>query len=297
MKNCISRLKISGIIIFSLCSGLAFTQNSPQTLEFAGGQYLAGNYDAALSAYQRFLFFNKEKHAPAVYRQIADCYFRLHEYEKAAGYFDLASSSFGEDSIKNEMVFRKIASLLMKDQYDYALMELLGLEGISSSYFLDKQNFYLGITYFGMNRFDSSETSFARILERNKPADINRLHALFAANKKTDRIRPRTAKILSIILPGLGQFYSGDVKSGINSFLITSAFFLLGVKTAATYSFMDAFVSVFPWYQRYYMGGYNKAEAIARKRVRDKRAMVYKEILELLASAKEKQTGLNPASR
>ena len=254
-------------------------QNPSQTLVFAEDQYRIGNYESALTAYQRFLFFNKEDQSRKgrTFFRLADCFFQTKKYDQAAGYYDLAFFSLDNDSMKQEAVFQKISCMLLKQQYQLALVELMTLPDSMSNRFVRKKYFYSGITYFALNDFDAAQNDFIRMSEL--PAYQNKIKALFVRNKKLQRIHPKTAMVLSMIIPGMGQLYSGDYRNAINSFTITSAFMVLGIETALAYSFIDALIAVFPWYQRYYMGGYNKAETIAIARIQQKRYHIYQGIL------------------
>ena len=73
-------------------------------------------------------------------------------------------------------------------------------------------------------------------------------------------------------LPGLGQFYAGDIKNGINSLVINALFVGLFTYSFVTISPIDAYFSVLPWFQRYYKGGYTKAGIIAEQKVKKRRA-------------------------
>jgi hypothetical protein len=94
---------------------------------------------------------------------------------------------------------------------------------------------------------------------------------------------PKRARIMSMILPGLGQTYSGDLKSGLNSLLLTSGLIALGINISIRYRLVDAVFSILPWYQRYYTGGYGKAEEIAIRKRQKKRNEVYTKVLKLIA--------------
>jgi hypothetical protein len=85
---------------------------------------------------------------------------------------------------------------------------------------------------------------------------------------------------MSIFLPGLGQFYAGDIKNGLNSLLLTGGFFTIGFIVAINYSLVDAMVAVVPWIQRYYVGGYNRAAGIAENKKKSKQDKVYQAILQ-----------------
>ena len=84
-----------------------------------------------------------------------------------------------------------------------------------------------------------------------------------------------------MIIPGLGQFYAGDIRDGLNSLIISSAFMYLGINTALQYSFIEA-TSVVPWFARYYMGGYNHAKIIMENRIEEKQFSIYQQILKII---------------
>ena len=93
--------------------------------------------------------------------------------------------------------------------------------------------------------------------------------------------KPKTAKILSMIVPGSGQFYAGDIKNGINSLLLTGGFIYLGVHAALNYGIINSLASASPWIQRYYLGGFKRAELIAEERLALKRDRIYQQILDV----------------
>lgn len=84
-----------------------------------------------------------------------------------------------------------------------------------------------------------------------------------------------------MIIPGMGQFYAGDIKNGINSLLITSAFMYLMVNTSIQYSVFEA-TSVLPWFSRYYVGGFNRAQTITINRVEDRQYQIYLQIMKIV---------------
>ena len=139
-------------------------------------------------------------------------------------------------------------------------------------------NFYLATCYFGLEDFDNAKTCFEYCV---KLEDIKELSDLFS-NKKLLSPSPKKARMMIMILPGLGQAYSGDIKSGLNSLLLTSGLIALGINISFRYHPIDAIASILPWYQRYYTGGYGKAEEIASKKRQFKRNEIYTTILQLV---------------
>lgn len=116
--------------------------------------------------------------------------------------------------------------------------------------------------------------------------DRGAIHSVFKKVYKAERINPAFSKIANMIIPGSGQIYSGDFKNGLNLTLLLSLLGLLAVNTGVNYSFMDAVITIMPWYQRYYMGGYTKAEQIGIKRKDQKQEQLKSELLTLIASTK-----------
>ncbi len=77
---------------------------------------------------------------------------------------------------------------------------------------------------------------------------------------------PKTARVLSMILPGAGQFYAGDIKNGLNSLLLNALLGFWFVTTGLAYTFVDAAATVTPWLFRYYGGGIRRAGEIVEKK-------------------------------
>jgi hypothetical protein len=43
---------------------------------------------------------------------------------------------------------------------------------------------------------------------------------------------------------------------------------------------LDAAIATLPWFQRYYQGGYKKAELIATAKIQEKRYKIYNQLLD-----------------
>ena len=264
-----------------LMSVWAKAQTLEQTNQLANKLYQAKEYQSAVNYYRRVIFFDKdEQYRKACYSQIAESLFQIKEYDEAAGYFDLAYFQEQNDSLKTEYVFRKTSCYMLTKNYEYAQVELLSLPDSILTSLQPKRTFYWAILHFALENFDDSKNAFLEIVNDKAKKEV--INTLFLKNEKVSRISPKKARTLSMILPGLGQFYAGDIKNGLNSMLLTGGLFYLGVRTGINNGFLDAAVSVFPWIQRYYMGGYAKAEMIAQNQKQKKRVAVYNQILDVI---------------
>ena len=105
----------------------------------------------------------------------------------------------------------------------------------------------------------------------------NAIHKIFE-NRKLNNPNPKTALVLSIIFPGAGQIYAGDVKDGINSLLLTSFIAVVAVYVAFEYQPLDA-ISIVPWFMRFYQGGIFNAKKIAETNRQFNRNQIFNNIL------------------
>ncbi len=267
--------------IFLICIislHFAHAQDAATTLAMGNDLFKKGLYDAAMPLYKRVLFFDNEKqYAKDIYHNIAESLYQTNKPAEAADYFELAYFIAPSDSIKNHISLRRAACFLQLQQHKYAEVELYNLTDSLPASQQSMADFYMGIIQFANKDYESSEITFKKIAP-----DTAKISELFVRNKKIDRLKPKTAKILSIILPGLGQFYAGDIKNGLNSLLLSGGLFYLGINSAINNSLLDAAISVLPWYQRYYTGGFKRAEKIAEAKIKERRFKVYNALLDEL---------------
>lgn len=274
--------KICLLLIISIVpvTGKLYGQDIELTLKLANEQYEKFNYDEAISYYQRILFFDKQSYGSLIHQRLGNCFFNTGNYDKAAESYDIAWYSEKNDSIKHELAFQKISSLLLQDKFQFALIEILNFNESLPEYFQKRKEFYSGIIYFGLEDFERSKFHFDAVI--TQPELENELKLLFEKNKKLERLNPKKARILSMIVPGLGQFYSGDIKNGINSLLLTGLFAYLYIHTAINFSLLEGYLIVFPWFQRYYTGGFKRAGLNTETIKSNKRAVIYQKILAII---------------
>ncbi len=271
------------ILVISCCLWVSAGAQSPaETLDFAHRQYEAGQFEQALRAYQRVLFFHDLASFPRaeLYHQIARCHYAMEDYPEAVQYYELAFSAYTVDSLKREMIFLKSHALLKQRKFQFALLELLSLPKELPVHADLRRHFYLSTAYYGTDNFEQCRFHLQFLIRDS--TDRQQLDRLIKKAEKTGRINPKVARTLSIIVPGMGQFYAGAVKEGFNSLLLTSSFLVLTLTTAATYTVFDALVAVFPWYLRYYQGGIKNAEDLARERSAIKKSKVFDSLMDLL---------------
>jgi tetratricopeptide (TPR) repeat protein len=272
--------RISAFLVLGLLgAGSLLAQSIEQTYELAEGFYQRGDYLNAAHTYRRVLFFDEQnEYGPRCYLNIANCLYETEAYGEAAIYYDRAYYVAEQDSLQAEILFRKASCYLLTQSYRYAQVELFNLPDSLSAKQQSQKHFLEGMLYFALEEYPEAERHFLALAPDSSQRE--QVRGLFRENERISRLDPRKARRLSVFLPGLGQFYAGDVKNGVNSLLLTSGLLYWGIRLLLTGSSgFDAFITVMPWFQRYYTGGYRKAEAIAIAEKQRRRRQLYERLL------------------
>lgn len=266
------------IYIISLFVLKVSAQDIETTIALADAQFEKENFKNALSLYIRAMYFSEDSISYRIAENVFHCYKDLNQLDKADYYIKLAIENEKNTQLKENLIFERVHYLVLDQKYHYALTQLYNLK--SSEYLSDTSRYYFyhGVISYQLKNYEVSEKSFLLALgERNETQ--NQIQKLFKENSKVQNINPKHAEIFSYIIPGSGQAFYGDFKDGLNSFILTSSLLALYFYTYSNYSFVDAFLSVFPWYQRYYFGGIQNAKENVEKRKNEKHLEVYNKIL------------------
>ena len=280
MLNFVHPLK--GILLFTasfLLNWMVSAQDLEQTYQSGKANYALGNYQAASLDLERVIYFGQGKYDAEVFELLGRIHQFSGDYERAASFFSQAAdyAVISEDFLRNKIAHA--SSLILANKVVLAKIELLGLSDNIPDSIQVKQYFLLGVSEFSSGEFDESRKAFKKAIAINNQAKSSEIDSLFDALNKIKHPNPKTARTLSLILPGAGQFYAGDVKNGLNSLLLTGGFVTVGFIVAVNYSLLDSFVSVIPWIQRYYIGGFKRAGDIAKDRMLEKQNEIYQKIL------------------
>jgi tetratricopeptide (TPR) repeat protein len=275
------RPKIVFTIIFSfLLVNFLWAQSIKQTYDFANKQFLAKDYIQAVTEFQRVAFFDTDITYKDVFQKIGDSFFALEDYNRARENYDIASRIFTNDSIIAEIIFKKANCLFKQQNYIFALNELLVIPEPSSLYLQNKYSLYLAIAYFGMEQYQVAFTYF------NKVVSQDAIHLLTGISddfeKFRRRFRPGKIQTMSMLMLGLGQIYTGNIGSGLNSMALIGGIAVATVYIWQVYGFVDALLSTGSWYYRYYSGGYQNAKILAIEKIEHKKEEVYESVLDVV---------------
>ena len=242
-------------------------QGIGEAYAFAMQQKESGNYALAIKTLNRIQFFAVDKPFPEQNALLAECYFAEKDYASSQRFYALAASQAPDDSSKFEFVSRKISCHLYQNENLDALIELLSFNQQLSEKQAYTKNLLFAITYFRLNDLENAKSYFLKSAAKESPEQSKLITHYFAeVNHINKRYNPHTAKVLSMIIPGSGQWYAGDMRDGINSLVLIGGLFYGGLVLSTTISLIDAGLITLPWLQRYYTGGFNRAYTIAEQK-------------------------------
>jgi tetratricopeptide (TPR) repeat protein len=267
-------------VIFSFIVLVSVSQTLEETYRFAEEQFEGGNYQSALTEFQRVAFFDVKNQFNDVYQKTGDLFYTTGDFNSAIRNFIIAARIESNDSIKAEIRLKKVLCYFKLNNYFFALNELLSIAPPQNFVIQNKINLYMAIAWFGVEDYNQAFASLSKILTEK---DIPKLEIIFDEYEKArKRFRPRKIETMSILFPGLGQVYCGNLSSGINSMLLVGGLAVVAVWAWQTYGLFDALLSVSSWYYRYYTGGIQNARAAAVDRIAHEREDTYQQIIHLV---------------
>ncbi len=258
-------------------------QSVSDVVSFADEQFEDGNYSIAAQEYNRALYFGHES-VDIIALQIGHCYNRMEDYELASIFYDRAYIQSKSDSIKNEAILGKTFGLLLANKNMQVLNELLYFTDDINNTQQIQMHFLKGIASYGVQSDSAAYNEFIRVVELSELSDSTKLlldkefKKVFKYNK---RYNPTRTYVMSGIIPGSGQLSVGAIKDGLNSMLLITGLYFAAVAIIKNYSTLDAIITLFPWIQRYYLGGMDKAKILAEEKIIKERYRSYEKIVEL----------------
>jgi tetratricopeptide (TPR) repeat protein len=272
------------LIINLLIVSFSLAQTVEDVVRFADEQFGKGNFQVAAQEYNRALFFGYDK-VDELSMQIGHCYSELLNYDLATSFYDRAYMYSQSDSLKNESVLGKTFCLLMQNKNFAALNELLYM---NDNWNLQQQtgmHYLKGIACYGLGDDTLAYEEFYTVLDLTENNDSVKTLLLSEFNKVYryhKKYNPNRVYIMSGIIPGSGQLSVGAFKDGINSMALIAGLYLIAVLMFHEgYLLIDVGLALFPWIQRYYLGGMDKAKGLAVSKIEAKRYESYLRIINL----------------
>lgn len=246
-------------LIFLYFANLSFAQQVlEQQLELAKNLFDNENYFDAITELKRLQYFDTTNaYIAASNELIARSYKNGGKFNEAIQYFTSAGINSGNVDDLYRLKIETIRVNILRRTTDNALMLLDQLEKDEmNGDKTDEINYWRGWAYIFVDEWDKAAESFSKISPHHELK-------IFCEDTEEKKYSVTFAKIASVILPGAGQFYTGNYISGLLS---------LGWCALWGYIAVDAFVEdrIFDglavanllWF-RFYRGNLQNAENFA----------------------------------
>lgn len=268
------------IWISLLVSSYGSAQNATELYRFANSCFEQKNYEGAIQAYNRLIFFDSENLGKKSFFNLGTSYLAMQRYNEAAVNFDLAYNNTSNDSLRIACTFYKCLSYLLEKNFEYAMLEIYNLPDQLNEANQQKKLFYEASVHLLKDEFNEADELYTKLFQQ-KNTSYETYQSMRKQFNKANRLKVKTAKILSYIIPGAGQMYAGDVKNSLNSLLLSASFFTLYLVVAQTVSPIEAVIGISPWFQRYYQGGVKHAGMIATEKKEKIKKQHFVKLIEL----------------
>ncbi len=252
-------------------------QNLESIINFGDLLSLNGNYNIALNEYQRAFFFGGNDIKSQLAYKMADCYFALSEFKLARSYYDSAMYYSERAGLQVDCAFQKVLCYIMEDDFGFAMIKLQDFEVDTSKHLQRRKYLYQGICQFGMGQYDESHQLFLKSIPQKDTLKRIQLEDIYEPRNILKRPKSSTAMIMSGIIPGTGQVYAGDIKDGLNSFLL-----LGGLVYVATSGLIISPVIIIPFFYKYYIGGIINAKQAAETKRKTNQYNYYTDLIEII---------------
>jgi hypothetical protein len=248
-------------IFFLICSAESFAQNTfQQQFDLAKKLYDEEKYFDAVTEFKRLLFFDETRNFSYEANQLIGLSYKEGaKFSDALHFLTLAemNASTNEQIFDSKIEIIKINILRRTTNRALSLLdELRNDERFSDK--ADEINYWTGWTYIFADDWEKASEEFALI-------DSNYFLKTFCDSVKSDLYDPTIAKALSIV-PGMGQFYTGEYVSGLISIGWNVLWGYLTINAFNEDRIFDGvMIGTLLWW-RFYNGNLQNAEKFAQQK-------------------------------
>ena len=222
---------ITGLSFFSLCLSPAFPGQliveSGEQFDFARSLMEKGDYDRAISEFERFIyFFPDERRVSSARHLIGICYLKAGRYNDAREVFSRTVRDDPNDPFAGKALFLTGESYYKEGMFDRAAScfgEVLKM--YPSRQLKNAAHYRLGWTRMQENRWQEASEDFRSVEKGSRLYDSAK--DLSVESLKGDQLPykdPAYAGVMAGIVPGLGHVYVSRYKDAIVAFLLNGLF-------------------------------------------------------------------------
>lgn len=231
-----------------------------EQLELADSLFKSQNYFDAITEYKRLLFFDSLNHYGFYSNyQIGLCYKNGAKYSDAIRYFVLAEiNATNDEELFNSKVQQVRTNILRRttSRAEKILSEMGNDKRFEQH--INEIKYWRGWSFIFSYKWDDAHSIFSEIGETNL--------AQICLNTYDKLYSVEFAKYSSMIIPGLGQFYTGEYLSGLLSLAWNVFAGYLTINAFDQERIFDGIVTANLLWFRFFRGNFQNAEKFAEQK-------------------------------
>lgn len=251
------KLLYTNILLFTISSFIV-AQTLDEQKNYADSLFKTEKYYDAITEYKRFLYFDKSNsNNYEVNLKIGESYKAGGKYSDAIKYYSIAKNNCDEKTSIINIKLKIIRVNILRRTIPEALKSLNQLQsdyedGIDSSTI----NYWRGWAYIMADDWDLASIEFEKIKSDHPLKKIS-------DKVEADKYSVTFAKLSSFIIPGSGQFYTGNYLSGIMSLGWNVLWGYLTINAFITERAVEGILIGSLLWTRFYKGNFQNAENFA----------------------------------
>jgi hypothetical protein len=246
------------IPFFVFCTTILVAQNSfEEQFDFAKQLFQDEKYFDTVTEFKRLLYFDLSgTYSYEANFLIGLSYKNGNKFSDALQYFTLSeiSSTTSDEIFESRLEIVKINILRRTTERAFVLLDSLQNDAKFSNR-IDEINYWRGWAYIFSDDWHKASLTFSKIQNEHQLA-------VFCDSINNDLYNPRLAKMLSLV-PGAGQFYTGEYVSGFISIGWNVLWGYLTINAFIEDRFLDGVLIGSLLWWRFYSGNIQNAEKFA----------------------------------
>lgn len=253
-------MRINSIVILIFVYGSIFPQSVLESQkEYADSLFNNENYFDAITEYKRLLFFDDQlTFQSEAFLKIAESYKQGGHFDEAIKFFVLSKLNSQNDSDKCKVSMQIVRCNILRGTFQNAFLLLEEAESVECKDCTDEINYWRLWTYMLNDDWENALVILETVYKNDELKNL-------AENVINAKYSVTFAKVISYILPGAGQFYTGNYLSGTLSLGWNILWGYLTVNAFTADRIFDGLAVGSLLWLRFYKGNIENAEKYAVK--------------------------------
>ena len=205
-------------------------------IKFAFYLYNERDLYRAVTEFKRYMFENPNSDlVPAVYFMLSLCYFQAERYDEAVRYFKWAKANSARDELQALALYMQGVALYLSEDYEEAIQafDTFAKNENDSQRLAEKANLFTSLCFMRNNDIPGALQKLQKVASSSKNSGIRECateaKTIIEEGMDKGEKSPALSMVMSTILPGSGQIYSGRFRDGIISLTLNGVFTAIAV--------------------------------------------------------------------